>query len=53
MKVHLTPMTGVGGILRFTRELLADEATDPDAIVRFSNITGRPGFGGLFVEKGT
>jgi hypothetical protein len=45
--------SGVGGILRFTRELLADEATDPDAIVRFSNITGRPGFGGLFVEEGT
>jgi hypothetical protein len=42
--------SGVGAIFRFTKELLAAEAAEPDAIVRFSNITARPGFGGLFVE---
>ena len=29
------------------------EQFEAAAIVRFSNITGRPGFGGLFVEEGT
>lgn len=42
--------SGVGAVLRFTPGQLDARTTDPAQIVRFTNITGRPGFGGLFVE---
>jgi hypothetical protein len=41
----------VGAVLRFTQTQLDDQVTDPTEIVRFSDITSRPGFGGLFVEE--
>lgn len=40
--------TGVGGIFRFEEPQMG---IDPATSLRFLNITGRPGFGGLFVEE--
>ena len=42
--------SAVGAVLRFTQPQLDNQTTDPTQIVRFSSITGRPGFGGIFVE---
>jgi hypothetical protein len=42
--------SGVGAVLRFTPAQLNAHTTDPAQIVRFSNITSRPGFGGIFIE---
>jgi hypothetical protein len=42
--------SGVGAVLRFTQSQLDAHTTDPAQIVRFSNITSRPGFGGIFIE---
>jgi hypothetical protein len=40
-----------GGIFSFTPAQLAAETTIISHVLSFSNITGRPGFGGLFVEN--
>jgi hypothetical protein len=42
--------SGVGAVLRFTPTQLNAHTSDPAQVVRFSNITSRPGFGGIFVE---
>jgi sugar lactone lactonase YvrE len=43
--------SGVGAVLRFTLQELADEVTNLDQLILFTDITSRPGFGGLFVEE--
>jgi sugar lactone lactonase YvrE len=41
--------SGVGAVMRFSLFQLVDE-TDPAQVARFTDITSRPGFGGIFVE---
>ena len=40
-----------GGIFSFTPSQLAAQTTTIGQVLSFSNVTGRPGFGGLFVEN--
>lgn len=40
-----------GGIFSFTPAQLAAKTTTISQVLVFSNVTGRPGFGGLFVEN--
>jgi len=40
-----------GGILSFTAAQLAAQTTTISQVLVFSNVTGRPGFGGIFVEN--
>jgi GH18 family chitinase/sugar lactone lactonase YvrE len=40
-----------GGVFSFTPAQLAAKTTTISQVLAFSNITGRPGFGGIFVEN--
>jgi GH18 family chitinase len=40
-----------GGVFDFTPAQLAAKTTTINQVLAFSNITGRPGFGGIFVEN--
>ncbi|MDR3553694.1 MAG: hypothetical protein P4L55_02950, partial [Syntrophobacteraceae bacterium] len=43
--------TQTGGIFSFTPAQLAAKTTTVSQVLNFSNVTGRPGFGGIFVEN--
>jgi hypothetical protein len=40
-----------GGVFSFTPQQLAAKTTTISQVLAFSNVTGRPGFGGIFVEN--
>ena len=40
-----------GGIFSFTPQQLAAKTTTISQVLAFQNISGRPGFGGIFVEN--
>jgi len=40
-----------GGVFSFTPTQLTDKTTSIGSVLVFSNVTGRPGFGGIFVEN--
>jgi sugar lactone lactonase YvrE len=40
-----------GGVFDFTTSQLGSEPTSASGVLAWSNITGRPGFGGIFVEN--
>ena len=41
----------VGGVFSFTPSQLTGQTTNIGQVLAFSNITGRPGFGGIFIEN--
>ncbi len=43
--------SATGGVFAFTPAQLAAKTTTISAVLAYSNITGRPGFGGIFVEN--
>jgi hypothetical protein len=43
--------SATGGVFAFTPAQLAAQTTTVSQVLAYSNITGRPGFGGIFVEN--
>jgi hypothetical protein len=43
--------SNTGGVFDFTPAQLAAKITTLSQVLAYSNITGRPGFGGIFVEN--